>query len=186
MKANASINYITELSPADLNQLLYVGDDAPEPEQANKSTDGWPSDEFFGSCAAKGNPGPLYGYEVCACTGDTMCFMNNTGEWTPGCEIGAVLGELDEARPWVNYTDWYFLWNCSSCFCLTVEPAPTPAVPTPAVPTPAPAPPAGSNTIWYIGGAVAALLLIGVVCSMTQSSGGADAEEGAELPTNEA
>merc|ERR1719277_2617197 len=47
--------------------------------------------------------------------------------------------ELDANRDDVNFSHWYFLWNCSTCSCLTMaEAAPTPA-PTP-VPTPAPTP----------------------------------------------
>jgi len=120
----ASKNYIEDLSPMCANEFLYVGSDAPQPNLSRRE-DYWPSDEFFGSCAAKGQFGPMGDHPVCRCarplyrfeeTG-TVCYDGEANE--PGCPIGAGMAAKNAEPRYsdIDFTLYYFLWNCTSCMC---------------------------------------------------------------------
>jgi len=126
----ASKNHIEDLSPVCANEFLYVGSDGPEPNRSRRE-DPWPSDEFFGSCEAKGEVGPRGDYPVCMCAlradwneNGTVCYNGDTNE--PGCPLGAALEALD-ASPRYSHIDlslYFFLWNCTTCMCRQSPPVP--------------------------------------------------------------
>jgi len=110
----ASVNYISDLSPADHNLLLYVGADGPEDPQPNR-TDLW----YLLACKAKGQDGPFYDYGApeCMCRNrrdrfenGTVCYKGNADE--PGCPSadGVHL--------------YWFLVNCTDCNCYESPPGP--------------------------------------------------------------
>jgi len=127
LRARASENYITDLSPLDDNLLLYVGN-VSETRQQPKDTSSWPSDEFFQACGKNGQWGPISSYPVCMCNkradrnpvNGTRCYDG----LKLGCPLGVAMTELDNSPGYENnpLSHWYYEWNCTTCFCLEEAP----------------------------------------------------------------
>lgn len=170
MYADASVNYIEDLSPTDENNLLlYVGRDAPEEPQPNR-TISWPPEEFFESCEAKGQSGPRGDYPVCMCADRNTNRVNGSrcyNGYTLGCPLGAALEELDSTSP-TNLSWFFFIWNCTECNCYAEGQAPVAPTytPTPSPlpePTPEPTPEEGSDIIAAVAVAVVVMAVAATV-----------------------
>jgi len=133
LHADASINYIEDLSPNDTNSFLYVGNDGPQQAQPNKSTDAWPPPSFFQSCEVKGQVGPMtfgpINDYVCHC-GDyrgartERCYNG----WELGCPMSKYLTDVDPSLPDLELSHYYSQWNCTTCQCY--KPGEEPSPPT--------------------------------------------------------
>jgi len=138
MRKTVSKKYLTDLSPKDRNELLYVGS---TPEAEGNATQGeWPSDEFFESCRKNNEEGPNYDFGACRCVmrkdqnegpDGTECYEGDK----KGCPIGPEFEKYQrEQAPHIEFKRWYYLWNCTTCRCLTeagANPLPVPTTEAP-------------------------------------------------------
>jgi len=172
LRQMASLNYISDLSPADDNLLLYVDADGEEP--LPKRTDPWPTDDFFAACKAKDQVGPRP-EGVCMCRrrmdrveNGTMCYKGEKTE--PGCPVSDSLKGRYARDNGTDLTLYYFLVTCTDCNCHESPPGPE-------VPETRPQRPLTHSILLGIFGMVAAVTICASMHFLGQKRNSAEAQQ---------